>query len=282
MSFYFSPISIATSYGTYEGFERPLVAQSNLLRQFEETIEIAISKEKASQVKRIFCIITQIFMLDVVQQCYPNFPKGVISLKEPLFYLCLPSANGAGDANTEKINAYIRCFFRDKKLSFLTTYFEVMSFTVELTLLAPTKLGFKGTPIPQTYTPREQQILGIDGQKLRIIQSSPNLGLSSLTCHVFALLKIEEIRLPEYFWNFDFSKNLLPHLKKWKYKVVKELQPNDLILYLERGVLMHTARYIGNGMCESKLGNKSKTSHQHLIADVWGCYGQQMIFFRKG
>lgn len=289
MSLQLSKTSITSVYGTLSGFARPITENSNLMRQFEKSVVLemmtngSVFVDRNFSNARIFRVISQIIVPKVVSKAYPLIPTGVIALKEPLFFLILPSILSSIKCKvTYKVNILIREFFQKQVNFILLTQTEVTTYIHELLCFFPSKIGFKEVMINEDLSEEDLKTLALDKRTQQILQRSKStIGPRGFTCHAFALLKSKEKRIAEYLFDPNPNKDLRTFLKKWGYQVVDDLQPNDLVLYLDKGILMHTARYLQNGIVESKMGNKTIVCTQHPLADVWSLYGNQMLFFRK-
>jgi hypothetical protein len=276
MSASFTPIVL----GHVAGFERPVSTLANKqLQCFESIVE---TDYEHSFNERIFLCVSQFFFPTCVQQAFPHLPQKPIDLSFNVYHFRLSAATKSVNPLAQKINCQIIDFLVKKTLPVLMTEEELNRLYCGLRDAFLPTLGFKATPLSKNFSAEESAVLGIPASELQLLQQlGPNLSPQALDCTRFALLKVKESRVCELLFNQDPQLDMQKVFFDWGYRTVSALQPNDLILYVNRGKLMHTAVYIKEGMAESKFGYAIAHSYVHPLEVVWSAYGTHMVFLRK-
>jgi hypothetical protein len=137
------------------------------------------------------------------------------------------------------------------------------------------KLGMVQSKHTIAYSSEEFTKFGVQPEKVQ-------QEASTISCFRFALLKTGELRAKDMIFFNTFDGDHLLQLIEWGYESALSPMKNDLVVYLDHitGKATHFARYLENGIVESKLGNANPYSHQHHLFNV-PPYGKRVVFMRK-
>jgi hypothetical protein len=287
------PITVVTQYGRLQGVTVARTEANKLYSLCEKvtTNDIVGNRDAGFYMdrntceQRIFRLVTQFILCDAAQKDFPaSKPKP--SACDPLFYLRLPCEDKpTGDTLVDKVNAWTLEFFKQYHPGiFFLSLGQISDLKNRLEEFFISKFVITETRIPQDYTDKELKILRTDRADMQtVLHMQPELRPPTISCHEYALLRIGEIGLTEYRIAQKNGQPELPYfLLQWGYATVISPRKDDLVLYYKEGKLQHSARYLSNGVVESKWGNSSPVSRKHPLELIPTAYdGNQIVFFRK-
>lgn len=293
MTFGLTPTTVSTDYGVFEGFQINESLEKEIIKEFIFLDLVSTQEKSVEKDIQIFRLCTQII--------FSTFAADFFDTTKPInvrLILITPPTPLKTDSTARQIlKSWVIEFLQinaDQPL--IAPYEEIFGeeneykthipqktpFKRRLRNFCYEKLGYISSNLPNTFTDEERKLTKMTETELLINQvRNPLLRPSGLTCHDISLLKAGEEGFLELLIAPTTRVGMLNFLLKWGYKTVQSPQFNDLIIYIKDKIHEHTARYIGMGQVEAKLGHKTRVIHQHPLRLSLTEYGDEILIFRK-
>ncbi len=125
-----------------------------------------------------------------------------------------------------------------------------------------------------------------DIEAFHLAKKPENAAAEKLSCVAFALLKTREERAQKLIFESpkeqaQVIREIPSLLKKWSYRVVRDPDAGDLVLYLKGSEPVHMGFFLESGKVLSKMGVLNPFSYEHGLSQVPSDYGSRVVFFRK-
>ena len=270
-------VKVPTQYGELSGFQKPMTEDGKVLDLVDSVLALEDGSNNQKLLdRRVFRLITRFILFNKEKDVLIPLPPR----QTEWYYLRFP--NKKQNPLLDRVNQWILEFFRKQHPGrLILSDKEVVAIRRLAKDFCYLKLGFAAEKLSEQFSKEDLSVLGISERTLKLFQINGQLIPHRLNCHEFTLIKIKEIGVTEYLFSGKQEDDLSKFLPRWGYEVVSTGQLNDLVLFFEKGKLQHTARYIGNGFIESKLGWGSVHCHRHPIHLEGSLYGTHIVFFRK-